>query len=466
MTFVQLLSALRLPLYLLACLLLGGASAAGHLANGILQIAGLLLIGQMLYTGPQNAEGGALADGQRSALLGLAPSDKIIGWLLTLFIGWLVLQIIPLPSFIWHSLPGRDAVITGDGIMGIAGVWRPISMQPGQTLYSALSLIPPVAILMLAMRTSEIYLRFSVILVIAIAIISTPLGLMQLSQGAGGPAYFYDITNANASVGFFANSNHLATLYLLAMVFVADLPYDHKQQRKKAMIWRYIRLIILVFLLISLVLNRSLAGLALTVPVLIYWGSRINRVRAWSNNFSPAFYLVAALLAVALSVGGFFALSRLGIESENLTQPAERLGYYINSLKIGWGAFPFGTGQGTFRWVYNLYEDWQALDSTYVNHAHSDFVEFFMENGLVALIILSGFLLWFARRTISMINGSRIWAEFMAPAAMAIVVIAGHSLVDYPIRTSAIAAIFALSVGILVRPLDEVARRRKRRPTI
>ena len=463
MTLTQFLSGLRLPLYLLTCLILGGASAGGHLANGLLQATGLILIAHLLYVGKPANVSKLTATGDRTSWLGLAPEDRLIEWLLLLFIGWLFVQMIPMPPFIWQNLPGRTPIIEGDAILGMADVWRPISMQPGQTLFSGLGLIPPVAILMLALRTNEPEMRVSIILILAVAVISMPLGLIQLAQGPGSPAYFYDITNDNASVGFFANSNHLATLCLIALVFCADLPYDQKKQRKKVQMWRFVRILFLVFLLISLVINRSLAGFALTIPVLIYWASRIDRIRNIVSQFSIALYLLGAVAAIALTVIAFLTLHNLGVSTINLTQPAERLEYYSKALSIGWGAFPFGTGQGSFRWVYNLYEDWDQLNLTYVNHAHGDFVEFFMENGLVALLLLGGFVFWFANRIVAMISGSRAWAQFMAPAAMVIIIIGAHSLVDYPIRTSAIAAIFAMCVGMLVRPLDDATRQRKRR---
>ncbi|MEZ5708022.1 MAG: O-antigen ligase family protein [Blastomonas sp.] len=440
-------AAWRLPVYLTACLILGGASAGGFMANGLLQALGIILIAIMLWPSGSAHDQDGKARAERPWLY---PDDRILGLLLLGTIGWIILQLIPLPPFIWQNLPGRAAIVEGDALLGMDSVWRPISIQPGRTLASALSLIPPVAIFLMTLRADDSALRNSIYLILIVGIFSTVLGLVQLAQGPGSAAYFYDITNDNAAVGFFANSNHLATLYLVILVFAANLPHDQKIQRRKSTSWTFIRLLILAFFIVSLIINRSLAGLALLIPVLVYWSAQIGRVRTLITELGRGVLVVAGSIGAVIAIILFFSLQNTRLA--NLTQPVERLEYYANSLGIAWENFPFGTGLGSFRWVYNLHENWEQLNLTYVNHAHGDFVELLMEGGLFTLILIGGFLYWLARRLIALIGDQRPWTEFATPAAVSVAVILGHSLVDYPARTTAIAALLAMSIAMLARP--------------
>ncbi len=86
------------PAYLFACLLLGGASAAGFIANFILQIVSLPLIGWAIWQMTQERP-----SAQIRAPLGL----------LAIFLVIALLQLVPLPPALWTLLPGRGAVVEG-----------------------------------------------------------------------------------------------------------------------------------------------------------------------------------------------------------------------------------------------------------------------------------------------------------------------------------------------------------------
>ena len=87
---------------------------------------------------------------------------------------------------------------------------------------------------------------------------------------------------------------------------------------------------------------------------------------------------------------------------------------------------------------------------TVVNHAHNDYLEIALELGLPGLVLVLLFALWWLRRSLA------VWREdspFIASGRAGSVIIGlvlMHSLVDYPIRSSAIAAIFAIGCALLV----------------
>jgi O-antigen ligase len=119
---------------------------------------------------------------------------------------------------------------------------------------------------------------------------------------------------------------------------------------------------------------------------------------------------------------------------------------------------PFGSGLGSFRQVYHLYERPEQVTNTYVVHVHNDYVELALELGLAGMILIALFLAWWA------VAVWRVWrtaeaGPFARAASIASAAILVHSLVDFPLRTAAISASFAMCLALLAdrrapRPKD------------
>ena len=73
-----------------------------------------------------------------------------------------------------------------------------------------------------------------------------------------------------------------------------------------------------------------------------------------------------------------------------------------------------------------------------MNHAHNDYLEIIFEGGLLAGLALASYLVLLSVRLVeARVNGMQ------KAALMAIGFLLVHSLVDYPMRTLAIAMVFA-----------------------
>ena len=109
---------------------------------------------------------------------------------------------------------------------------------------------------------------------------------------------------------------------------------------------------------------------------------------------------------------------------------------------------PLGSGVGTFRRVYDLYENRDRVTGTYVVHAHNDYAELALETGIPGLVILAFFLAWWV------VAASRAWTSpdagpFARAASSASAAILAHSRVDFPLRTAAISGAFAMCLALL-----------------
>jgi O-antigen ligase len=109
---------------------------------------------------------------------------------------------------------------------------------------------------------------------------------------------------------------------------------------------------------------------------------------------------------------------------------------------------PLGSGLGSFVRVYRLYESPDAVTNKYVIHAHNDYVEIALELGLAGVFLLLLFLEWWISQSIAVWRRGEDgpWARAASIASGTVLV---HSLVDFPLRSAAIAACFAMCLALL-----------------
>lgn len=432
------------PAYLAACLILGGASAAGFLSNMLLQLAAIpILFGALLIRrqSPISAAGGALMA------------------LLVLFLCLFASQLVPLPAGLWSALPGREAVAEGFRTLGTPLPWLPISLEPFRTFYSLIWLLPAVAVLLGILRWGAFRPSWLAWTILAVVVLGVAVGAIQVAGGARSAAYFYETTNRGFAVGFFANSNHMATLLLIAMPFVAaTLALALGRRRRsggKASGTLVLAATIAIVLVVGLAINTSLAGIALAVPTagasFLLVRSRKKPVPKW---IFPVILVVAAgAIAAVLS-------SPMGnnlTTAEAKTSNTSRYTTISRTLEAARDYFPVGSGIGTFVPIYRTLENPSEVTTEYVNHAHSDFAEIILEAGLPGVVLFLLFFWWWLRRS------AAIWSAadpdlFARAATIATAAVMVHSTVDYPLRTAAISALFAACLALMAEPRPKVRR--------
>ena len=168
--------------------MLGGASAGGFVANAALQFLSAMIIAWGIAT----LEWAPEKKGERVPLL-----------LALALLGWMLIQLIPLPPGLWTQLPGRARVVEGLGALGVNPLpWMPISLAPARTWSGVTAMLPVVAALVLALRVSRNGAQAALWALFVVAVVSVLMGLGQLSGGADSPLYLYAVTNYGQAVGF------------------------------------------------------------------------------------------------------------------------------------------------------------------------------------------------------------------------------------------------------------------------
>lgn len=438
--------------FLALCVLLGGASArnAGAPGNAMLQIGAILLILLSLwhrrdYAFPHQSRGPI--------------------WIGLVFAALVLLSIVPLPPSLWESLPGREPVAAGYRLLGGEVPSVPLSLGAHQSIASLLWLLPPAAVFLLVVQSPSRHRKRLPWVLIGLAAVSILLGAAQLLGGTGSPLRFYSITNNSLPVGFFSNANHLGTL-LLAMLpltgYLAARAVSKSGNRAQTGSGMLMAGSIAAFVLIGIAMIGSLAGFGLAAPAAAA-SFLIFRRAAYGPLSWKAVAAIGAVLVFFLGLALVGPLNSQAFSEELTDQPASRATFAATTAEAIGDSFPVGTGLGTFQEVYRTFEDPNLTSREYVNHAHNDYLEVVLELGLPGLLLMLAFLAWWAMRSWAVWRSDFAGANLARAGSVIILIVLLHSVVDYPLRTSAIAAVFAMACAFMVPPPPPRERRRSSR---
>ena len=432
-----------IPAYLLLCLLFGGASAAGFWVNMLLQLLAIPIIAWSLIA----ARSTPMASSARRLVLILLMIPLLVG-----------LQLVPLPPSIWTRLPGREAAVEGYRILNQPLPWLPISLSPYETWASALWMLPAVAVLLGILRLGNFRADWLAWTLIIVTIMSVGLGALQIMGGESSSWYFYQISNFGATTGFFSNANHFATLMVVTLPFLAAL-YLTGRSRGRSMQRSSGLFVVLAgavtVVVVGIALNGSLAGVGLSVPVLAATFMMIFAHKKKLPRWTVPLVTLLAIGSILLAFSAPFENNLTGDKAR--TSEESRYTSFSRSLTAAKDFLPVGSGIGTFKDIYPRYENPAKVTRIYMNHVHSDYIELLLETGIPGMIILILFLGWWTGRVIS------IWrAEdqdvYARAATIATAAILAHSVVDYPLRTVAVGAVFAMCCALMAEARPRTKR--------
>lgn len=439
---------------ILASLVLGGVSRIGFLSDTILALLSIPLLAWGIWR-----------------LFDIELSRQMRGalWFCVALVAIPLFQLVPLPGWLWTLLPHRQISAESFALMRESVPWMPTSVSPEATWLSAISLLPPlslfVGIVLLGYRDR----RWLSLVIIAVGVISAFLGVLQVAQGPSSPLRFYQFTNPTEAVGFFANRNHFAALVNVLVVLTAAWAIQAGTAAGSALKRREFDTLpiiaavacfaIFVLLLAAQAMARSRAGIGLAmVALLAAFSLAIADRRGATGEASTTNRLFFAAIALAVLLIVQLALYRILERFEVDPFEDERFNYVVNTLKAAMAYLPVGSGVGTFVPVYQLFEPPQDFHvNAHLNRAHNEFVEAWLETGILGLVLMGWFVAWFGRKALE------IWRNVANPAdaidrslarsaTVIIPLIGAHAFFDYPLRTSAMMAMVAFACALLITP--------------
>jgi O-antigen ligase len=438
---------------IVASLILGGGTRGGFLSDAILEFLAIPLLLVTLWR------------------LFEAPWTKQMRIALSFCFAIAALplvQLIPLPPWLWTALPNRQPSAAAFDLLRHAVPWMPISVSPHDTWLSALSLLPPLAIFLATLLLTYRERRWLSLVVLTVGTFSVFIGLVQVAQGPESLLRFFEVTNPTEAVGFFANRNHFAALVYALTLFAAawtvnaavaaQIGRNRKQYDTTSIVAAIGCFTLLIVFLSGEAMARSRAGLGLTIVALFGAFALGFSDRRAGTGFTPSKLLFSAI-ALALVFAVQFTLYRIMERFEIDPLADARLTFVHNTIEAAKTYMPLGSGLGTFVPVYGLFEKPEdTLVNTYANHAHNDAVEVWLETGMVGLVLMGLFVIWLVLRSVDIwrsappLGAREIDWSLARAATIVVALIVAHSFVDYPLRTGAMMAIMSFACALLIEP--------------
>ncbi len=430
------LRAAVVPTYILLCIVLGG-SAQGMWGNLTLQLLAIAIIAWSLVA-PQPVR--------------VPPAAKVLFAIAGLTILLIIVHLIPLTPSLWSAIPGRDHILEGYALLGQKPPSLPISLTPYDTMAAGMSLLPALAVLIGMVVAGAYRSSWRAVAILLGTFAAVLIGALQVASPvpAQSPWYFYRRTNHGFATGFFANSNHMATLLVIALAFLLALFAELRERVKNAKAGSAVFLLAAagaLVLLVGIFLNGSLAVLLLALPVLLISATML--LPAAKRRSGPI--MAVALVSVAAIALVYLTPLQDKLLASNSTSFESRQRIWSTTLPAIEENWAVGSGIASFPEVYPRYEDPAEVIRTIANHAHNDYLEIAVDAGIPGIVLLLAFLLWWGRRTVAIWRSAAVnryaHAATIASAAMLV-----HSFVDYPLRTAALSAILAACLALMAQP--------------
>lgn len=435
-----------LVLIIVACLFGGGGVAYGlaNLTVQLLAIAALALNGEATWRFITQAPRSLVAIAACSLLLPL-------------------LQLVPLPPEVWHSLPGRNLLTEALDPAGQAA-WRPFTVNSARTFVAFTGLIAPFAIIVFGWQSSPAALQRVVLVIVGVGFASVVLGTFQvLGQDQFGLLY-PENKMTGVLFGLFANRNSTAVFLVSCLLLLCSLP----SLRPLSPRW-LAKVTAAVLLVTGVILTQSrtglvLLGLPLGMAILQGVVHFVERKRFERGGSEPAERKAASILplkvaAIAmafLAVAGATVATLPGTRLETVLARFEkteeqRPAIWEDARFAAERYWPAGAGMGTFDEVFQIDESLENISPRRAGRAHNDYIELAIEAGPFALLIVLGWALW------------TLWSVWKGLAASAarrwptlasggiLLAVGLQSLLDYPLRNQTMLCVTALAVALLAR---------------
>jgi hypothetical protein len=354
-------------------------------------------------------------------------------------------QTIPLPPAMWSALPVRDVLLPGLQILGIDGVWRPLTLSPPRTWNSIYAFLTPITAILLYARLPRRHFERLLMLILGFAVLNS---LVMLAQLLGPPGAFrlFGGEAVRSVSGLFANRNHAAVFLGTVMPVIAALHVCRSAAPTRAaesMVYAVAALFLFTMIVASgsrIGLLAALIGVIASAMIL----SSDREMGGWRRRIIGPVAIVSAALIAALIY--LFTAQTAAFDRLFASDAIDDTRFAI--LPISWdmakALFPYGGGFGAYADIYRMFEPEALLGPRSMNNAHLDPLEYVIEGGLAALLILAVGAAWWLRRLAgAMTAGGGVHLR-LGLSVSAILAVA--SLTTFPLRTPIVGVLFVLAL--------------------
>ncbi|OJY88579.1 MAG: hypothetical protein BGP25_02675 [Lysobacterales bacterium 63-13] len=365
-----------------------------------------------------------------------------------------LIQLAPLPDMLWSLPAERTALLQDLEAVGVTTVDQRWTLSPSATERSLLFLLPGLALFLCMLALGRDGWRRMLCLVVALCLANLVFAVVQMAAGKDSSLNLYPDFVPGLS-GIFANRNHQADFLAIGLVLVAVF-FLHAWRRMREGTGSGVAVGALLFValiftaILPLLGSRAGVIVAMLMLVAVLPASGLLSMRSLRES---RWLQVGALLAVLVfAIGLRASLAWMTSDAGDLANEGSRFRISVETLGIGSEHAPLGSGIGTFVAAFQQGASEDFLMNAYVNNAHNEYAQWWLEGGVLGVIVMLLALAVLARALFGLLRmrpGSTARVCGIA-AMMGIGVIVLHSTVDYPLRTQALMAVFSVLCGIAV----------------
>ena len=411
---------------------------------------------------------------------------RLLSWPQRIFLAALFLcpliQLLPTPFALWSTLPGRAfyaEALRQTGADGAGFEWRALSLIPTATESAWLGLLPPLTVFVMAIRLTETHLLRLMLVFLGIATTQALMGLIQYGNGPDSVFRLSNTLSTGNAVGTYVNRNHLAGLLEMALpvslaLLAATIGHSRpphssgKHQRRRTFRQWLARFSmerlnqaaiygsVAIAILLGLIFSRSRTGVGMAMLGILL------TTLLFSNRLGGrgVYGMVGAFTAIGIGLASLIGLAPV-LNRFTLQDPMEdaRWSIFDATVKASIEFFPLGSGAGTYEDVLRRFHPADIYGVT-INYAHNDYLEWVMECGLIAALLIAAWLAFYVRQW------GRVWKRgnwtllrfAQAGAGIALFLMMLHSLVDCNLQIPANAVFAALLAAVFFYRSQEEER--------
>lgn len=389
--------------------------------------------------------------------------------IISLFIAFSIIQITPMPMWLLQYVSPEAAYLYGSAIndynTAISNNVQlfPISIDPAQSaisLYKTLSYASLFVCTLLLCNSAE-RIRTTMLAIVIIGVFQATYGALEILLRLDTSLVF-QLPIKGVATGTFVYKNHYANYLMLCLsigvgFLVSTLLSQRSATRTTHKIRNFLETLLhgkalvriaLAIMVIALVMSRSRMGntaffVAMTVVGMLSLFLIKKRTRGLS-------ILIISMFVVDMFIlSAWFGLDKVKTRLEQTSLSQETRDEVVrDSIPLLQDFASTGSGMGSF---YGIFPKYQGAEiKAFYDHAHNDYLQFAIEAGIPATLLLFLLPLLAGIRCIKAIKHRRntLMKGMAFGCLMAIIGMAIHMSVDFPLQAPANAALFMVILAL------------------